>query len=117
MQAHTQQIATEIINSTGAQFWIGAMTAVVGAPLFEELIFRVFLYSNLRKAMGISLAMFFSAFLFALMHANLFAFFPIFLLGLFFAILYEKTQSLLIPALAHATHNGLTLAYLCFSFR
>ena len=48
---------------------------------------------------------------FAFIHQNLFAFFPIFVLGLGLAYLYEK-RGTLVPSIAlHIVHNGVFIGY------
>ena len=75
------------------------------APVFEELVFRgvlwpVFRDRGLRFAGAMSVS-----FLFALIHANVAAFVPLCILGLFWIWLYEKTQDLTAPMLSHALFN------------
>ncbi len=110
----SQPIAEQILNSQGAVFYLGVFMAVVGAPILEEFLFRMFLYTGFRKHLGPKAAIFVTSFVFALVHFNALGFFPIFVLGAFFNILYEKTQRLWIPILAHACHNGLTLFCLIY---
>jgi membrane protease YdiL (CAAX protease family) len=48
--------------------------------------------------------------LFALIHLNLAALFPLFVLALAFTWLYEHTDNLLAPIVAHALFNAANLA-------
>lgn len=112
---HTQRIAEMLLAATGFSWYLGLATVVVAAPLFEEFIFRVFLYSSLRKWLGAGQAVVLSAMIFAMVHwepGNMFVLLPIFLLGAFLALLYEKSQSWPAAAAAHAFHNALTMIYI-----
>jgi membrane protease YdiL (CAAX protease family) len=86
--------------------------AVFLAPLIEEVFFRGFMYSAIRKNLGPGLAMVISAGLFSLLHTNVIGFFPIALLGILLAYLYEKTGSLVAPITVHILHNGAILTFL-----
>lgn len=82
-----------------------ALVAVVGAPLSEEVIFRGYIYPVFKKFAGMSLAILFSGALFAVVHNNLAALLPLFVLGMVLAILYEATGSLWMPIAVHLVFN------------
>lgn len=84
-------------------------TAVVVAPISEELIFRGFLYGVFRRYGGQIPALLLSAALFAAIHAHLPAAGGLFILALALTILYEATTSLWAPILMHALFNALTV--------
>ncbi len=88
--------------------------AVVG-PVIEEIFFRGFTYKALRTRYGIKWGIIGSAAIFAALHMNFMAFFPIFVLGVFLAYIYEKTGSLVPCMTVHMLHNlimvGLTLGF------
>ena len=85
--------------------------AVAFGPVFEEIFFRGFCYQILKRHWGMFPAMISSAVLFALIHANLFAFWPIFILGLALAWIFEKRGSLLPGIILHVTHNAVFITY------
>lgn len=85
-------------------------TAVVVAPLSEELIFRGYLYGVFRRYGGRIPALLLSAALFAAIHAHLPALGGLFVLALALTIVYEFTASLWAPILMHALFNALTVA-------
>ncbi len=89
--------------------------AVVG-PAIEEIFFRGFAYKGLRERLGVRRAMIGSAAIFAALHMNLVAFFPIFLLGLYLAYLYEKSGSLVPSMTVHMVHN-LAMVLLTLGFK
>ncbi len=78
--------------------------------LCEELAFRGFLLSGLRRRFRPRDAVLVSAFLFALYHMNAFLFLPAFFLGVALGLLTLRSRSLL-PAIAlHFLHNGVLIA-------
>lgn len=84
-------------------------TAVVVAPISEELIFRGYIYGVARRFAGRWAAAIFSALLFAAIHAHIPALAPLAILALALTFVYESTGSLWAPMLMHATFNGITL--------
>ncbi len=74
------------------------------APIFEEFLFRKLLLDRI-SAYGDGIAAFLSAFLFGVVHCNLYQFFYAFLLGLLFAYVYLHTERLRYGILLHAAFN------------
>jgi len=93
------------------------LTGVVLAPLVEELLFRGVLYQALRRRMPVGSAALVSALIFALMHFNLLLFIPLTLMGLVFALVYERSGSLIPTILVHACNNGIILLFIIGSQR
>jgi membrane protease YdiL (CAAX protease family) len=91
-----------------------AVLGMVSAPLCEELVFRGVFYPALRRRLGRGAAVLVSACVFAgihlVWHMKLFPPVTQFLGGLIFAWSYEKTRSLLVPAIFHAVGNAAILA-------
>jgi membrane protease YdiL (CAAX protease family) len=90
-----------------------ALFAVVIAPVAEEFIFRGVLYPFLKQLGHPGWAWIGVSFLFALIHMNLAAVVPLFVLALALTWLYEGTDNLLAPILAHSLFNlaGLVVFY------
>ncbi|MFH1378545.1 MAG: CPBP family intramembrane glutamic endopeptidase [Planctomycetota bacterium] len=84
------------------------IVAVVGAPLFEEFIFRGAIYPGLKSRFSRPIAAVISAILFALVHPYT-HWAHIFLLGLLFVYLYERTGSLWPSIALHATNNAIAM--------
>ncbi len=85
--------------------------ACVAGPFFEEIFFRGFCYPAFKKRWGIGWALVLSAAFFGAIHQNIFAFWPIFVLGLILGYLYEK-RGTLVPSIAlHIVHNSIFIAY------
>lgn len=85
---------------------ISAMFAVVVlAPIWEEFFFRGFIYGAVKQHFGAAISAILTSILFAFVHASLYAFFPIFMLSLFFILLYERNGDLRVPMGAHSLFN------------
>jgi len=89
-----------------------AVTAVVVAPLFEEILFRGVLLPVLGTWIGPAGAVALSAALFAAAHLSLGEWIPLFLLGLGLGLLRLRSGRLASCVLLHALWNGLTFANL-----
>ena len=82
-----------------------SLFAAVAGPIVEEIFFRGFLYSAIKKYIGIFWATLLSAACFALLHAHLVGFLPILALGILLAYLYERTGTLVSSVTVHMIHN------------
>jgi membrane protease YdiL (CAAX protease family) len=83
--------------------------ACVVVPVLEETLFRGVLYRALRRHWSFTPAAIASGLVFSVSHLNPTAMIPYLLLGILFAYLYERTGSLLAPAVAHGAFNAYTL--------
>jgi membrane protease YdiL (CAAX protease family) len=113
-EATPEQVLTEGIADTPVALLLAALAAVVMAPIAEELLFRGLLHRGLRQRMRRPSALVLSSVLFAVVHVDVAASQPLALVGLTFvgvvlALAHERTGSLLVPVVIHATHNALTL--------
>ena len=93
-----------------ALIYMSFFVSVLG-PIAEEIFFRGFMYRALKKSMGFVWALVLSSALFALLHAHLVGFFPILVLGILLAYLYEKTGSLISSVTVHIMHNSAMIAF------
>lgn len=89
-----------------------AVTAVVVAPLFEEILFRGVLLPVLGTWLGPTGAVLLSAALFAAAHLSLAEWIPLFLLGIGLGVLRLRSGRLASCVLLHALWNALTFANL-----
>lgn len=80
--------------------------AALLAPLFEEPLFRGFLYGRLRRRMPPGTAALASGLVFGAAHMSLPEFLPLAALGYTLAIVYERSGDLAVPVLAHALWNA-----------
>jgi membrane protease YdiL (CAAX protease family) len=83
------------------------VSSILFAPVFEELVFRGLLYGTLRTRLGWPLAATASALVFALAHGyGVAGFASVFLSGVLWAWVYERTGSLLPSLVAHVVNNS-----------
>ena len=92
-------------------------TLSILAPVCEEILFRGFLYTALRRYWGILPSMLLSAGLFAGIHLDAGGFLPLMTLGMLFAFTLERTRSILPCMIAHGLWNSgtFTMVLLLFS--
>lgn len=81
------------------------ISAVIIAPVFEELVFRKFLIDRLSRY-GTSFCVTVSGLVFGLMHGNFTQFFYAFGLGAIFAYVYCVYGKIIYPVLMHAIVNA-----------
>lgn len=88
--------------------------AVVIAPIFEEFVFRFFLYGVFKRYLGWFLGLVLSASLFAIVHTHLPSFVALFVLGGCLTIAYEWSGSILVSMTMHSLFNAVMLTVLAF---
>jgi len=97
----------ELVWGAPAAVAVTLLGSVVFAPVFEELIFRGLLYGTLRARLAWPLAALGSALVFALAHGyGAAGFLSVFLSGVLWAWVYERTGSLLPSMAAHVVNNA-----------
>ena len=111
MGVETKQDTVALLENTKNEAVLGLMIvlAVIIAPLWEEVVFRGYMYPVLKKYGGMWAAALCSSLLFAAVHNNLAALLPLFLLALMMVWLYELTGSIWMPIAMHACFNGLAV--------
>jgi membrane protease YdiL (CAAX protease family) len=110
----SDQLAVEMLfsaKSIGLKIYLGIF-AVVIAPLAEEFLFRGLIFSGLKKMGWPRCAWVGSSLLFAAIHGSAPIFLSLFAFALVLVWLYEKTDGLFAPVLAHSLFNALNLALL-----
>lgn len=97
---------TELMNQLTMDPIVMIITAVIMAPIFEEIIFRGIIQKGLmNKGVEPWKAILFSSIIFGLVHANPWQFVGAVLLGCVLGLVYYKTKSLLLPMLLHGFNN------------
>jgi membrane protease YdiL (CAAX protease family) len=102
-----QQIPVKILKTNESwprRIWFG-ISAVVFAPLVEESLFRGVLYPLIKQQGYPRAAVWVTSLFFALIHFNLMTFVPLTVVALVLVWLYEFTDALLAPILAHGLFN------------
>lgn len=97
------------------QFALVALAVAVLAPIAEEIYFRGYVFRAYAAQKGLVQAYLFSSLLFAIVHLNVQAFLPIFVVGLFLGYLYQRSGSIVPGIVAHAFNNAVAFAALYFA--
>ncbi len=87
-----------------------AYVALVGAPFFEETLFRGILYPAIKQYSNPGIACALSAALFGLIHGDAEKFLPLALFGVILVRVYEHTGTLIAPMITHACFNSINFA-------
>jgi membrane protease YdiL (CAAX protease family) len=118
-----EQQALQDVAAGGPDALLAVVLAVCLAPVLEELVFRGALHRGLRHRLGMWPAALLSSAVFAGVHLEVASTSPVFLvqlflLGVVFAWLYERTGNLLAPITAHLAFNAISMsvAYLAGRF-
>jgi membrane protease YdiL (CAAX protease family) len=104
-----EQLPVRVLRVTVSwpgRIMLGA-AAILLAPVAEEILFRGILYPAVKQAGFPRLALWSTALLFAAVHLNAVTFVPLMVLAIVLTALYERTDNLLAPILAHAVFNAL----------
>jgi len=91
------------------------LTTMFSAPFIEETLFRGILFRALDARLPFWAAALCSGLIFASIHNMVGALLPITLLGILFAFLTRRTNSLLASAAAHAGYNGIVTVMVLLS--
>ena len=89
-------------------FVLNFLMVVIGAPIVEELLFRGFLFTQLKTTkLGVNGSIILTSLIWTSIHLqyDLFLLIPIFLLGLLLGYLMHKYNSLYLVIIVHAVHN------------
>jgi membrane protease YdiL (CAAX protease family) len=104
----SESIPEDLVLGRGSEVWFSSLDAIIWAPLVEEVAFRGFLYTTLRRRFPMVTATVLSSTIFALVHGySLAGFVTIWWSGLVWACAYEKSRTLWPGILCHATSNAL----------
>ncbi|WP_077399142.1 CPBP family intramembrane glutamic endopeptidase [Cellulophaga omnivescoria] len=81
------------------------LSAVIIAPLFEELIFRGFIFKYLKKKYSFLLSAIISSVFFSVIHLNPTRMLSVFVFGIICCFLYDRTKNIFFPILFHIVFN------------
>jgi len=99
----SEELKTQLVDRDHLKLWVG-VCAVLGAPIFEEFIFRGLIYRGLRRSIHPAFAVLISSLVFAFVHPTM-SIIPVAILGVLTAIVFEVTGSLMGPMITHAVYN------------
>lgn len=95
----------EVSVSAGQRILFG-LSAIVLAPVVEEILFRGILYRTIQQRGHPRAALVGSALLFGAIHASWMTFVPLTFLAVILALLYDKADNLVAPIVAHSCFNA-----------
>lgn len=98
-----------VAGADPSSFWLLVASVAVLAPVFEECVFRGFLYRRLRVRLGVRASVLLSAFIFAGIHFSMATLLPLFALGIVLALITERSGSLVPAMIVHGAWNGSTI--------
>jgi membrane protease YdiL (CAAX protease family) len=108
----THEQTIEIFAAMGNLYYI--IAAVIFAPVMEEIICRGLIFKRLRSFMGFLPSALVSGAIFGVMHGNIVQGIYATVIGVVFAYIYEKKQSLVAPIIAHFLLNGINALSMLF---
>lgn len=108
MQEDIHRILNAVPRTPPNMVFILSAVAIIPA-IVEELLFRGLLQNSLKKHLPPYAAICLAALVFAAMHGDPMAAPALFVLGVSFGLLYEKTGSLRVNILMHMLNNGAAL--------
>lgn len=88
------------------------LTAVVVAPLVEEVIFRGVIYTSLKRYSDRFFAAIITSSMFAVVHGTVPGLLPLFALAILLTVAYEITGCLWVPMAMHAIFNGINTYFI-----
>jgi hypothetical protein len=103
------------VLSSAQPLWLRVYLVVLGvavAPVAEEVLFRGILMPLILRRLGPAPAVLLVALFFALLHFNVFAFVPLFVIGIGFGLSYLMSGDLRVPVMMHALFNAVSFALL-----
>ena len=103
------------MNGTPVQAAMLAITALLAAPVLEEILFRRVLFGFMKQRYGVIAGYIGSALLFAVMHCSLAQLPGLFILALFWQYIYCRKQNLSVSIMLHFCNNLCSMALLLLS--
>ena len=108
-----EQYALEVANTSALVMVLAVVSAVLLAPIVEEVVFRSLLFQSVRRKLGLVAAMVISSLVFAYIHLEVVGNPPavvgLVALALWLAGAFHRSGSLVVPITAHATYNLVVL--------
>lgn len=101
-----QQVSQMIYSGS---IFIEIVSAVIAAPVLEELFFRGMIYKRLRDIVNVKAAVVISALFFGAFHGNLVQLVYAFIIGFMLAYVYEKFKTIWVPIVFHMGANLISI--------
>ena len=114
--AKPQEAVTLVRETSDVELLVAmAVSAIIIAPIAEELIFRGYLYPVVKRFTDRWFASIFSGVLFGVIHFNVMALPMLALMGVILAVIYERSGSLWVPIGCHAAFNATSVGLMLIS--
>jgi len=97
-------------NSPSGSILILFFISVIVAPIVEEYVFRMIIFSFIEKIFGVLPALILTSFIFAVLHGGFVQLVPLFLLAVVLQLLYMRYKSLYPSIFLHMLHNLIIMA-------
>lgn len=94
--------------------FMACLTAVIVAPILEELLCRGLIFETVRKRWGNITSILISALFFGIIHTDIATSLVAIMAGIIFGIIYVRTSSLYTTIIIHAINNAIALALIGF---
>ena len=102
---HPSRIERTFILDYPSLLILNVLSSIILVPFVEELIFRRLFFFTLRQQTSLFKATLISSLIFSLIHLDLARLVPVFILGIALALIYERTQSLVVCTAVHGVVN------------
>lgn len=107
-----EQPVMQLFGRSSFGFGMAVLFVAVLAPIGEEVFFRGFVYTALRRRWGVGLGIVMSSVIFALFHVVPLLYVPMFIIGAILAVVFEYRKSLAPNIILHGLNNLLALVVL-----
>jgi membrane protease YdiL (CAAX protease family) len=111
-----QQAVAKVVEATTSRWYLvcqGVLIVLI-VPFVEEVIFRGIVYTSIKQSGFRKTALWGSSIFFGFMHMSAPHILPLTVLGIILVFLYETTQNLLAPIVAHSFFNAVGFATLLY---
>lgn len=106
--ANDESGGTRVVTLMGG-IWPAFVLSVILAPIIEEIVFRGIMFPALRKHYGVIVGIIASSLVFTLVHINILQMISALPLGIYLAIMYHRTGSIIPGIVLHALWNLIVL--------
>ncbi len=103
--------------NTSIPIFIAFLASGIVGPVYEEILFRYIFLSRLRLKYSLKKSILICSGVFAILHFSPVYIIYAFIMGIFFAIIYIKEDSIFAPILVHISANSVVLLLCCFDFK
>ncbi|MCH2176383.1 MAG: CPBP family intramembrane metalloprotease [Lentisphaeria bacterium] len=100
-----------LLDAQGFQLVLLCFVAIILAPIFEEIVFRHFIYNYLKLTLPTGFSSLLASFFFAIIHGQLTQILPLTVLGLILQLCYIRTRNLWVAISIHCLFNATVIVF------